>query len=66
MENNYGVYTKLEGGTIVWVTGITPLTTGPAEDAIKWNEQDALATATYLNSLGEGTYFIGRVPKPHT
>jgi len=64
--NNYGVYTEDGEGVVQWVTSLTPLTTGVADNALEWNEQDAMATATYLNSLGGSTYFIGRVPKPHS
>lgn len=65
MANDYGVYKENEAGVIEWVTDLTPLTMGVPADAIKWNEQGAINTASYLNGLGNGTYFIGHVPRPH-
>lgn len=52
----------------IYVSSITPVaTTTDLSSALQYDVQgDATATATYLNSLDNGTtYFIGHVPVPH-
>ncbi len=64
-DNDYGVY---QDGTnpVQWVVTVSPLTLSTdTEQAARYGEQDAMNTATYLNSTTDSTYFVGHVPKPH-